>query len=366
LNELEALVVLTSIPFLGPVKIKHLINTFGSPLNVLKVSPDTIEEMRGFGSRIATGFQTWQDNKYWKENLSIASKWGVEIIPFTSLKYPKELKKIDDHPILLYLLGNLLPQDEQSIGIVGTRVPSIYGLETAEKLGRDLAEKGFTIISGLARGIDTAAHVGALKKGRTLAVIGSGIGHIYPKENLKLAESIAKNGAVISEFPMMMPPERQNFPKRNRIVSGMSKGVILIEAPIESGAMITMGMAIAQNKKIFAIPGRIDNKNFEGNHLLIKRQEAKLIENAEDVCCTLESFSFDNNLSNVNNKINFSFSKDEQELFLKLPVEEFSIEELAQLTHAPLAKLNVLLMGLMLKKAIREYPGKMYKRLDRG
>lgn len=366
MNELEALVVLTSIPFLGPVRIKQLLETFGSALSVLNADPLLIEGMRGFGSRIATGFTCWQDNKSWKENLNLSKKYGVEIIPYTSPKYPKDLSRINDHPLLLYVLGELQEKDHLSLAIVGTRVPSIYGLEAAGGISEDLAAQGFTIISGLARGIDTAAHIGALKKGRTIAVIGSGIGHIYPKENIGLAETIAKNGAVISEFPMMMPPERQNFPKRNRIVSGMSKGVILIEAPIKSGAMITMEMAISHKKKLFAIPGRIDNENFQGNHLLIKRQNACLIENATDVCRAFENFNFVDNSKEIANKINSSFSKEELELFLKLPTEEFSIEELAQLTNAPLAKLNVLLMSLMLKRAIREYPGKMYKRLDRG
>lgn len=366
MNELEALVALTSIPYLGPVKMKVMLETFGSALECLNADPKLIEEMRGFGTKIAAGFKTWGHDKSWQDNLTLVKKYGVRIISYKSPEYPKDLLKLNDFPILLYVLGDLNAQDNMSLAVIGTRQASIYGLEAASKISEDLAAQGFTIVSGLARGIDTAAHHAALKKGRTIAVIGSGLADIYPKENLRLVELIAKNGAVISEFPMMTPPERQNFPRRNRIVSGMTKGSILIEAPIKSGAMITMEMALSQNKKLFAIPGRIDNENFQGNHLLIKRRHAELVENAADIWKSFESFEFQAPLKNQDFPVKSLFSMEEEELLAKLPTIEFSMEELTQLINWPAQKLNVLLMSLMLKRAIKEYPGKIYKKISRG
>jgi len=211
LNELEALVILSSIPYLGPVKIKSLINTFGSALNALNADPEILKEIRGFGERIIQGFKAWPEALHWKNDLTQAKKMGVNIIPYSSPEFPKELLAINDSPLLLYVLGEIKKSDQMSLAIVGTRQASIYGMEMTKQISGDLAEKGFTIVSGLARGIDTAAHTSALQKGRTLAVIGSGLSNIYPHENIKLAEMIAKNGAVISEFSMTTPPERQNF-----------------------------------------------------------------------------------------------------------------------------------------------------------
>jgi len=366
LSEIEALVILSSIPYLGPVKIRFLINTFGSALKALDIDPKIIEEMPGFGKRISQGLHVWQDDKSWQSNLDFAKKLGVKIISYTSPNYPKNLLEIDDYPLLLYTLGELKFDDQMSIAVIGTRQASIYGLEMAEQISSNLAEKGFTIISGLARGIDTAAHLSALKKGRTIAVIGSGLGNIYPSENNKLVEAIVNQGAgaVISEFPMNTPPERQNFPRRNRIVSGMSLGTLLIEAPIKSGAMITMEKALSQKKKLFAIPGRLDNENFKGNHLLIKKNMAKLIESADDICADFETFNFRKPVEQTNIKKPL-LSLDEQNLFDQMPNEEFSIDELVVHTKMAVTKLNVLLMGLMLKKAVKEYPGKIYKKMGK-
>lgn len=365
MSELEALVILSSIPYLGPVKIKFLINTFGSALKALDIDPKIIEEMPGFGTRISQGLRVWQDDRSWRDNLDFAKKLGVEIISYTSPNYPKDLLTIDDYPLLLYTLGELKFDDRMSIAVIGTRQASIYGLEMAGQISANLAEKGFTIISGLARGIDTAAHLAALGKGRTIAVIGSGIGNIYPSENSKLVEAIVNKGAgaVISEFPMKAAPERQNFPRRNRIVSGMSLGTLLIEAPIKSGAMITMEKAFLQKKKLFAIPGRLDNENFKGNHLLIKKNMAKLIESADDICADFETFNFRKPLEQTQKKPLLGI--DEQNLFDQMPNEEFSIDELVIHTKTAVTKLNVLLMGLVLKKAVKEYPGKMYKKMGK-
>lgn len=362
ISELEALIILTRVPQLGSIKIRLLIEHFGSALNALSASPADIACLPDFGPRIANSWGSWKSNQEWRLDIEMADKYNVDVIPYTSSKYPKRLLEIHDHPILLYIQGQLLPSDQRSIAIVGTRNASIYGREMAEKFARDLSSAGFTIISGLARGIDTHAHAGALKTGRTIAVIGSGLANIYPQENKQLAQEIIKNGALISEFPMTTPPDRQNFPQRNRIVSGMTLATLLIEAPMKSGAMITVEKAISQKRTIFALPGRVDTEDFRGNHFLIRNGMAKLVENAQDV---IDSFS---NLFSLAppklQPVQPTISLCEEELFFlrQCPNHEITIDELVQITKLPVMKVNVMVMSLVLKKVLKEYPGKVYKR----
>lgn len=362
LNELEALVILASTPLLGSIKIRLLLNRFGSALEVLQVKPSEIADLPGFGPKITSHWGYWTKNFFWKQNLELASKFDTQIIPFTSPSYPKRLLEISDFPILLYVKGKMAKEDQRCIAVVGTRQASIYGNEAAEKISKDLASLGFTVISGLARGIDTSAHKGALEKGRTLAVIGSGLANIYPHENKFLAEKILEKGALISEFPMETPPDRQNFPQRNRIVSGMSMGVVLIEAPLKSGAMITMEKAKAYKRKLFVLPGRAGDENFKGNHTLIK-QGAQLVENANDIANAFDSLFVFQTEESAGPEHQVFLEKEEKELLHKMPNEELTVDELAEYTKLPIMKLNVLLMSLILKKVIKEYPGKIYKKI---
>lgn len=360
MQETEAFAVLTAIPQLGPTKIRLLLQHFGSALNALQAPIEQVEKLRGF-DRVLTHWNQWRQNPAWKNDLTLVEKSGVQLIPFSSPLFPKSLLEIADHPTLLYVKGDLKPQDLRSIAIVGTRHSSIYGNEMAERISKDLAHHGYTIISGLARGIDTAAHRGALKKGRTLAVIGCGLAKIYPPENESLAQEISKNGALISEFSMATPPDRQNFPQRNRIVSGMSLGTLLIEAPIKSGAMITMEKAFSQKRKLFALPGRTDNENFRGNHSLIKDGKARLIEDADDILCHFEDF-FPPSFAQSVAAHPVYFDKNEWSLLEKMTHEEIGVDALAQLANLPVHQVHTTLMGLVLKKAIKEFPGKLYKK----
>ncbi len=364
LEELEALAALCAMPHLGPVKIRLLLKRFGSACQAIQAEPLEIAELPGFNPKIMSGWKTGLHQEAWQRDLELAHKLGVHLIPFNSPEYPKGLLELPDHPVLLYVMGSLTPQDRSSIAIVGTRHPSIYGLEMAEKIGHDLAARQMTVVSGLARGIDTAAHKGALSAGRTLAVIGSGLANVYPQENWELAKAIAKNGALISEFPMATPPDRLNFPQRNRIVSGMTLGTLLIEAPLKSGAMITMDRGKTQGRPLFALPGRADGENFQGNHDLIKRGHAQLVENAQDILTHYQDlFALPSKSYVVHNNV---FLEKEEEEFLKmLPVEETSIEELEQRTKLPIRKIHVLLMSLIIKRIIKEYPGKVYKKMTR-
>lgn len=363
MNDLEALIILSSLPQLGSVKIRLLLKAFGSPLEALNASAMELAELPGFGPKILAYWEEWKKNSKWKEDLQFAERENVQIIPFTDPRYPKRLLELSDFPILLYVAGELKPQDARSIAIVGTRQASVYGNQMAEKIAYDLARMGFTIVSGLARGIDTAAHQGALYKGRTIGVIGSGLGDIYPAENRMLAEVIKKQGALISEFPMKTPPDKPNFPQRNRIVSGMTMGTLLIEAPVKSGAMITLEKGLVQGRKLFALPGRADDENFRGNHLLIKTGKAQLIESAEEIAECFDSLFVNNASIKSGSLIRPIFEKEEENFLELLPSYELSLNELANLTQLPPNKLNVLLMSLVLKKAVKEFPGKIYKKI---
>lgn len=357
-----ALAILAATPWLGSVKIRMLLNHFETPLCAIKAKVEDIRQIPGISPKILANWGWWKKNRTWQKNLELAEKQGVRLIPFTDPEYPKGLTRLPDFPILLYVQGEIKKQDQRGIAIVGTRAATTYGKDQANKIACDLASLGFTIVSGLARGIDTAAHQGALNGGRTIAVIGSGLANLYPKENEALAAHIANQGAVISEFPMETPPDRQNFPQRNRIVSAMSLGIFLIEAPIKSGAMITMEKGLALQTKLFALPGRADSENFRGNHKLIKEGKALLVENAEDIERSFSCLFGPSEISKTRLGASPALDKEELHFMIQLPNEELTIEEIVLLTKLPVSKLNILLMGLVLKKAMKELPGKIFKK----
>lgn len=359
MTDTEALIILCSIPLMGPIRVKCALAHFGSPQAALEAGPREVTAL--FGEKIAATWNQWQASPHVDKNFELMTRFGVRAIPFTSDEYPLSLLELHDHPIVLYVRGEIKPHDCRSIAVIGTRDGCIYGRDMAEKISHELTELGFTVVSGLARGIDTCAHVGALIQGRTLAVIGSGLANLYPRENSKLADQIAEHGAVISEFSMATPPDRQNFPKRNRIVSGLTLGTLLIEAPVKSGAILTMELALRQGKKIFALPGRVDQESFRGNHEWIKRNKAQLIENAVDIANQFDSLLALNQIAKEAPPA-ILLEPEERELLKLLPSTEVQMEMIAVMTKLPASRLNVLLMGLLLKKAVKEYPGKIYKK----
>jgi len=282
-TELESWIVLNKISAVGPVKFRKLIEHFGSGKNVLSATADDISVVEGIEKRTAeTIFQESRRINPSAE-LELAAKNGVKIITAFMDEYPASLKTVYDYPHVLYVRGEFRPEDVFAVAFVGSRKNTIYGKSACEYLARDLAQAGITIVSGLARGIDTVAHRVALEAGgRTLAVLGNGLDRHYPPENRKLEDSIACAGALISEFPMEIKPDKQNFPRRNRLISGLSLGVVVIEAAESSGALITARTAAEQGKDVFAVPGSIFSKYSKGPNGLIK-QGAKLVENAEDI-----------------------------------------------------------------------------------
>lgn len=362
MEELESLLTLTQIPLLGPNKIRLLIRHYGSAQAALQVSASDLSLLPSFGKKIVEAWERGVDERQFEQNLSLVRKLGVQIIPFTSPLYPKKLLEIPDAPILLYVQGNAALLNEKSMAVVGTRQCTLYGQEMARQLSADLAQSGYVIVSGLARGIDTFAHQGALQTGTTIAVLGSGLASIYPAENKQLAALISAQGALVSEFPMHTPPDRQRFPQRNRIVSGMTLGTLLVEAPVLSGAMLTARKAISENKKVFTLPGRADQESFRGNHSLIKEGCAYLIENARDLLAHYPTDSLPLSLQTPLRPI-VLLEKEEEEVLQIFPLQEITLEELIQRVKVPVHRLNILLMSLVLKKMVKEYPGKIYKKV---
>lgn len=282
MTEQEAFIALNMIPDVGSVRLNNLLEAFGSAAKIFLNSETKLKKVQNIGSKIAEAIASFAFERLVKE-LDLCKNLGIKIISLNDKEYPENLKNIYGPPLCLYVKGELLPSDKLSLAIVGSRRASFYGLSCAEKFSYELADLGITIISGLARGIDTYAHKGALKaRGRTLAVLGSGLNCVYPPENKRLSEDIAKIGAVISEFPFNTQPLAQNFPRRNRIISGLSLAVIVVEAARNSGALITSDFALEQGRDVFAVPGEVSSATSFGTNQLIK-QGAKLIDSVEDI-----------------------------------------------------------------------------------
>ena len=283
LNERDAALCLHMIPGVGPRVFGDLIGRFGSAVNALGAAPTDIRDVPGIGPGLLAKIVAAQDDLKIFEQLEICRENDIQIYDQTSQHYPAQLKEIYDPPSILFGRGQLQPIDSLSIAIVGSRHATHYGKTVAENLARGLSLAGFTIVSGLARGIDAAAHRGALKAGgRTIAVLGGGLLKMYPPEHAELAAEISHQGAVLSEALPMNAPKSGSFPQRNRIVTGLSLGLIVVEAGDRSGALISARLAMEQGREVFAVPGRIDSRMSRGCHRLI-RDGAKLVECVDDV-----------------------------------------------------------------------------------
>lgn len=281
-ESLKYWVALAAVEDVGCFNFRTLLAAFGSPQAVFSAPERMLKAVPGIGPAIADNIHSFSSWKTVEGHLDRAEKVGAEIIVLSDPRYPQNLLNIYDYPPFLYVRGSLLP-DEIGIALVGSRLSSVYGRFTTQNLARELAMKGITIVSGLARGIDSAAHQGALAaKGRTIAVLGTGIDMVYPPENEDLAAAIVKNGALVTEFPPGTPPNAPNFPARNRIISGISAGVVVVEAGAKSGSLITARIAAEQGRSVFAVPGEIGTAGSKGTNHLIK-EGATLIEGVDDI-----------------------------------------------------------------------------------
>ena len=286
---------------------------------------------------------------------------GVRALTWHDDEYPAQLKEIYDLPPLLYLRGTLLPEDARSVAVVGTRNPSHYGRQVAEQMVYDIARAGVTIVSGLARGIDGIAHRVTLDAGqRTIAVLGSGLDNIYPREHTNLSEQVVDNGALLSEYPLGTKPDPRNFPRRNRIMSGMTLGTLVIEAGSKSGALITAQQALEENREVFAVPGSVFSKNSEGTNRLIRKGEAKLVTSYEDV---LEEL----NLTAVERQIEmaalFPEDDDEADLLRYITFDPVHVDEVCRSTGRTAPDVSSTLAMMELKGLVKQVGGMNYVRM---
>ncbi len=311
-----ALLGLNLVEGLGPKRIASLISFFGSPSRAWDATAEEILEVPGMGERIAQVFLQVKRDGLLERELEIMEREGIGFLTILDEGYPSLLKEIKDPPPVIYVKGEL--SDSFNLAIVGTRKPSPYGRKVAREFAKEIALRGVCVVSGLARGIDSEAHRGALEaEGLTYAVLGSGLLKVYPPELKGLAREIEDKGALISEYPLLTPPLSQNFPRRNRIISGLSRGVLIVEAPLKSGAMITVFYALEQGRDVFAIPGSIYSPQSEGSNLLIQ-QGAKLVMKPDDL---LEEYGAMGRFYK-NRQNNLDISEEEKRFLDKLPIGE--------------------------------------------
>jgi len=289
----EAWIVLNSISGIGPVRSSQLLSIFGEARCVLEVPAAELARVNGIGEVVAAAVANWRNTVDLKGELELAHRAGVCIITRDDPEYPERLREIHDPPLCLYVRGDapaVFGRLRQSLAIVGSRHTTTYGVTMAQNLATAASLAGWCVVSGLARGIDTVAHQSVVNvKGCTIAVLGSGLAHRYPQDNIGLAKAIVETGgALISEFPMRFPPDRRSFPMRNRIIAGLTAGTVVVEAGIQSGSLITAAQALEQGRAVFAVPGRVDSPQSRGCHALIK-DGAVLTETFTDVLQELET-----------------------------------------------------------------------------
>ncbi|MGB8170708.1 MAG: DNA-processing protein DprA [Chthoniobacteraceae bacterium] len=363
MTEKEACIALNMVPNLGPMRLRKLLEVFETPERVLLARGSELKSVDGIGTELANAIAGWEQHVDLPAELKRIEEFGAHVVTQASPEYPRELRQIYNPPILLYVWGTLTERDHRAISVVGSRKTSHYGVESAKRLAYQLAYAGLTVVSGLARGIDTAAHQGALAaQGRTVAVIGSGLMELYPPENLGLAEKIAQSGAVVSEFPMTFPPDRKTFPYRNRIVAGWGAGLLVVEAGLNSGALITAGQALEHGRLVYAVPGQIDRPTSMGSNKLIQ-QGAKLVMSASDILDDLHSLFPQTGLEKAASAAPAKLSADEQTLFDALDSTETPLDVLVARTGLPAARVSTSLLMLEMKRLVKQLPGSHFVRL---
>jgi DNA processing protein len=375
-REIETWLKLIRAEEVGPVTFGKLLKCFGSVDAALGASVSGLMKVEGIGSKTAERIAASRDKFDAGAELELAGKLGVWIVHMEDPRYPPGLRQIYDPPPVLYVKGTLDRADNLAIGIVGCRRCSLYGQEQSSRLAHLLAASGFTIVSGMARGIDTAAHTGALAaEGRTLAVQGCGLSRIFPPENAKLFELISASGACISELPLRAEPLAENFPPRNRIIAGLSLGTIVVEATVRSGAMITAQAALENDREVMAVPGKIDSPLSQGPHRLIK-DGAKLIETVEDIMEALgyigdqlkdhTALTAKEAAEKVETPLfettKFNLKGHEQAVYDALGKDPLHIDQLIADTNLPAGAVNASVVSLRLKGLIKQLPGNLFTR----
>lgn len=364
-EESRALLCLSLTKGIGTATYRRLLERFGSASDILNTQRADLADTPGIGTRLADQLVRARDqgDVYVDKELALAREHGVAIIPCTDKRYPQNLGSIYDPPLVLYVKGETRPGDVLSMAVVGARRCTHYGQSQSKRLARLLGQSGFTIVSGLARGIDTAAHQGALEAGaRTIAVMGCGLGRVYPRENRELSERVSCQGAVVSELPMLTPPTEKNFPPRNRLISGLSLGVVVVEAAHRSGALITAHWALEQGKEVFAVPGQVDNPYSRGVHKLIK-EGAKLVEDVSDIIEELgplaETLCTDEK-GEIQDPRSLALNTQEKKIFALLSSQPKTIDEITEESQLPVSNVASTLMILEIRKFAKQLSGKRF------
>ena len=362
-KDLARWVALSRIKGLGCVSFRKLADHFEDPIEAFSVSAAALAEIEGFDKEAIDGVRNFSAWGEVEKEIVKAKRAAVNIVPFTSPSYPARLRMIPDPPPVLYVKGELRGDDERAVAVVGSRSASDYGRRIARNLCRELASLGFTIVSGMARGIDGVAHEMTLDAGgRTIAVLGSGVDYAYPPEHGHLYQRITESGAVVSEFPIGTRPMAFNFPARNRLISGLSLGVVVVEATEKSGSLITARLALEQGREVFAVPGEVGASRSRGAHRLI-RQGAKLVETAQDIVEEIAP-----QLSNrpgqaaspPRRALPPTLGRDFERIFSLFQERSLQIDEVIETSGYSPAKVSEILLELELRGYIKQFPGKKY------
>ena len=351
---------LKAVPGIGNVTFRRLLECFDSPQSAISATPSELSSVRGVTQSVIDAIKDGSWQRFAEEECRLLGASGARLLLFTAADYPKSLFQIPDPPPFLYLRGKMCSR-EPAIAIVGSRRCTTYGELATGRLAEGLARHGVTVISGLARGVDTAAHKGALHAGgRTVGVLGCGIDKVYPPENRKLFDEMAEKGALVSEFPLGTLPLAENFPRRNRIISGLSQGVLVVEAAVNSGSLITAQYALEHGRDVFAVPGNITFASSKGTNRLIK-QGAKLVDCVEDILEELPGYQQSvAETPAAAKQAGFALTPKEACIYELLARAPLHIDDIISQTELTAAEVSSMLLHLELKGALLPLPGKHF------
>ena len=360
MTEQEALLVLNAVPDLGARRIRKLTAFFGSALEALQADVEELQASRIVLPTTAENIFHFSKDKFLQDEYNLIQHKGITALTVADDNFPGSLKDFEDAPVVLYVKGEIDCLHRLSVALVGSRSASFYGCKSARTFAQAFTRAGMMVVSGLARGIDTAAHQGSLDAGgKTVAVIGCGFNYMYPKENHSLMETISKNGAVVSEFACAMPPLKHNFPWRNRIISALSRATVVIEAGRKSGALITADYALAQNKDVFVLPSNIDNETALGSNQLIQ-EGARVALNPDDVLTQIKE-DYTPSLFNDHQPV-LLLSDEQLQVYPHITSQPVHLDDLARCSGLNISSLMNIALSLELKHAIRQLPGQYYVR----
>lgn len=363
MDEREACVALNMMRGIGPAAVRQIAEAMGSALSVFECSERALRGAAGIGRAVRETLLAQRRSVSWSAEFDRAEHAGCRLIVWGDAEYPERLGAIHDPPLVLYVRGTLEARDRHAVAVVGTRRPTVYGRETADRLAFGLAQAGMAVVSGLALGVDTCAHRAALRAaGRTLAVLGSAQDCLYPPQNEELANEIAAQGAVISEFPMGTQPDKTTFPARNRVISGLSGGVVVVEAGERSGALITAGQALEQGRTVFAVPGRIDAPLSRGANALL-RDGAVLVRGTDDVLAEFDMLIPGAAARGARRNVLPELSDEEAAIVKAVEDGDRDVDAVVRESGLGAARVSALLVGLEIKRVLRVLPGRRLERV---